>query len=624
MRSDDAEDRTAPGSGLVPALAWMSERLAEAESRPPEVLEEEEVEPPPSDAASFPPAYWHWKHLWQQYRLAHPAEYPPLGPLEDGPLLSIVIPVYRPSLWYFRECVQSVIDQTYPKWELCLCDDGSGDPELTAAMQAYAAADPRIRALELDQNGGISAATNGALAAATGEFIVLVDHDDLLEPDALAELAAVAREPDVDIIYSDEDKLDELDRVNQPYFKPDWDPELLLSHPYFGHITAIRHDVLRRIGGFRTEFDGSQDYDVMLRASEQARRIVHIPKVLYHWRVVAGSAAGDPTAKPWAYSASRRALEDAVARRGIDGYVETGPFLGGYHLRRRISGSPTVSVIIPFRDQAALTVACLDSLMDDPGYPIEEIVLVDNGSSEPETAVLRRQLDDRPGIRVVDYPGAFNWSAINNLAASTCHTDLLLFMNNDIEAESPGWLAALVEQGQRTDIGAVGARLLYPDGTIQHAGVVLGMQGIAAHLLAGLPSDSHGYFGWGSIVRTFSAVTAACMMVRREVFEEMGGFDEDLPVAFNDIDFCIRLRRAGLPTIYTPLAVLTHHESVSRGLSGYTQDFQRFLSRWGDVIREDDPYYNRNLSRFDPYCDFRAPGEDEKWLEQMDGLLPGN
>ena len=621
MRGWDAGGEPTTGGGLVPALAWVTERLAEAELQLPTVVEKVE-EVALTDAASFPPDYWKWKSQWVEHRRANPDKYPPLEPPEDGPTLSIVVPVYRPSLWYFRECVQSVIDQTYANWELCLCDDGSDDLELTAVMQEFASGDHRIKALALERNGGISAATNGALAAATGEFIVLMDHDDLLEPDALAELAAAAREPEVDIVYSDEDKLDELDRIHTPYFKPDWDPDLLLSYPYFGHITAIRHDILRRIGGFRSEFDGSQDYDVMLRASEQARRIVHIAKVLYHWRVVAGSAAGDPTAKPWAYSASRRALEDAVERRGIDGHVETGPFLGAYHLRRRITGSPTVSLIIPFRDQAALTVTCLESLEVDAGYPIHEVILIDNGSIEPETLVLRRELEARPGIRLLDYPGAFNWSAINNFAASTTDADLLLFMNNDIEARSSGWLAALVEQGQRTDVGAVGARLLYPDETVQHAGVVLGMQGIAAHLFAGLPSDRHGYFGWDAIVRSYSAVTGACMMVRREVFEEVGGFDEAMPVAFNDIDLCIRLARAGLRTIYTPHAVLTHHESVSRGLSGYTKDFQRFLTLWGGVIREDDPYYSKNLSRYDAYCDFRAPEENEKWLKQMDGLLP--
>jgi GT2 family glycosyltransferase len=607
--------------GLGPALDWMSDRLARALLQPPTVVEEEEEERM-VDAASFPPEYWHWKHLWELYRKEHPEMIQPTVASAEGPLLSIVVPVYRPSLWYFRECVQSVIDQTYGSWELCLCDDGSDDPELTATMAGYAAADSRIKVSALERNGGISAATNGALANALGEFIVLIDHDDLLEPDALAQIAVVAGAEDVDIIYSDEDKLDELGRLHQPHFKPDWDPDLLLSYPYFGHVTAIRHEVLRRIGNFRSAFDGSQDYDVMLRSAEVARKIVHIPKVLYHWRVVAGSAAGDAEAKPWAYAASRRALEDAVTRRGIDGVVETGPFLGAYHLRRRISGSPTVSVVIPFRDQAAMTVACLESLDIDPGYEITEVVLIDNGSTEPETRELRRRLRDRAATRVLDYPGAFNWSAINNAAAATCTTDLLLFMNNDIEAESTGWLHALVEQCQRPEIGAVGARLLYPDGRLQHAGVVLGMEGIASHIFNGLPPGRLGYFGWDATVRSYSAVTAACMMVRREVFEALGGFDEDLPVAFNDIDFCIRLGRAGYRVLYTPHAVLTHYESVSRGLSGYTADFQRFLTHWGDLIREDDPYYNRNLSRFDPWCSFRAPGDDEKWLATMGSLQP--
>jgi GT2 family glycosyltransferase len=622
--SPDPSTKATPGTErLSDALGWMADRLAETLLLPRPAKEDDEEEEWGVDAASFAPDYWNWQHQWHLYRIDHADTLPPEDLPVDGPLLSIVVPVYRPSLWYFRECVQSVIDQTYRNWELCLCDDGSGDPELTSTMAEFAAADPRIKALALEQNGGISRATNRALAAAVGEFIVLIDHDDLLTTDALARIAAVVTtEDDADVIYSDEDKLDEVDRQYQPQFKPDWDPDLLLSYPYLGHVTAIRHELLRRVGGFRPEFDGSQDFDVMLRATEVARRVVHIPKVLYHWRVVAGSAAGDPDAKPWAYAASRRVLEDAVARRGIDGVVETGAFLGSYHLRRRIHGSPTVSVIIPFRDQAALTVACLESLEKAPGYEISEVVLVDNGSTEPETRVLRRQLETRPATRLIDYPGPFNWAAINNVVAATCDTDMLLFMNNDIEATSEGWLHALVELGQRPEIGAVGARLIYPDGRVQHAGVVLGMQGIAAHIFNGLPKGRAGYFGWDQTVRSFSALTAACMLVRREVFEEMGGFDEAYPVAFNDIDFCLRLGQAGYRLLYTPHAELTHYESVSRGLSGYSADFQHFLSRWGDLIRKDDPYYNKNLGRFDPWCGFRAPGEDEEWLAVIEGLTP--
>ena len=545
----------------VAALGWMSDKFTES-SPLPEVATRA-AEPWGAHAALFPPAYWHWLHLHNVLR----AESIDLRHLPtDGPLLSLVVPVYRPSLWYFREAVQSVISQTYQNWELCLCDDGSGDPELTAVMDQMAAGDARIRLMALEQNGGISEATNKALAAATGEFVVLLDHDDLLDTEALAEIAAVVlAESEVDVIYTDEDKLDELDRPCQPHFKPDWDPDMLLSFPYLGHITAIRHEVIRRIGGFRPEFDGSQDYDLMLRATEQARRIVHIPRVLYHWRVVAGSAAGDAEAKPWAYQASRRAVEDAVVRQGINGAVDGGPFQGAYHVRRRIDGSPTVSIIMPFRDQAALTVACLASLDRSPGYPITEVVLIDNGSTEPETRALRQQLAERPDTRVLEYPGPFNWSAINNLAAKTCDTDMLLFLNNDIEASSEGWLHALVELGQRPDVGAVGARLVYPDGSVQHAGVVLGLGGIAGHLFAGLPKGDMGYFGWDLIVKEYSAVTAACMLVRREVFEALHGFDESYAVGFNDVDFCIRMRQAGYRILYTPHATLIHYESVSRG-----------------------------------------------------------
>ena len=610
-----------PGDrSLVTALGWMTDQLAEALPRPD--LPSGVDFPWDVDAGSSPPNYWHWLHLRAAYRAEHADSLPVADLPTDGPLMSIVVPVYRPLLWYFRECVQSVLSQSYQRWELCLCDDGSGDPELTRAMEDFADGDPRIKVLAMDENRGISRATNEALAVATGEFVVLLDHDDELEVDALAEIAAeVIADEAVDVIYSDEDKLDELDRPFMPHFKPDWDPDLLLAYPYLGHVMAVRHELLQRIGGFRPEFDGSQDYDVMLRATELARRVVHIPKVLYHWRVVAGSAAGDTDAKPWAHLASRRVLEDTVARRGIDGAVETGPFQGAYHVRRRVLDSPTVSVIIPFRDQAALTMACLDSLETAPGYEISEVVLVDNGSTEPETRALRQRLMQRADIRIIDYPGAFNWAAINNLAARTCDSDMLLFLNNDIEASSEGWLHALVELGQRPDVGAVGARLIFPDGKLQHAGVVLGLGGIASHLFVGMPKGDRGYFSWDRVVRGYSAVTAACMLVRRSVFEEVGGFDEAFAVGFNDVDFCIRLGHAGYRVLYTPHAELTHYESVSRGLSGYYRDYQEFLARWTDLLRNEDPSYNPNLGRLEPWCPLRPPGEDEVWISLVGGLI---
>lgn len=614
-----APEGRADDPALVGALAWMADELASATESPDG---HEEMTHRWGDNASLRPTdYWHWLHLWEQERARRPEDADDRLPT-TGPVLSVVVPVYRPSIWYFRECVRSVQAQTYRDWQLCLCDDGSEDPQLTAAMAELADSDFRITVSALPENGGISRATNRALAAARGEFVVLLDHDDVLEPTALAELAAViAGHDDVDVVYSDEDKLDELGKRFQPHFKPDWDPDLLLAYPYMGHVTAVRRDVLEHIGGFRPEFDGSQDYDVMLRATEMARRVVHIPKVLYHWRVVAGSAAGDTDAKPWAHLASRRVLEDAVARRGLDAVVDTGPFPGAYHVRRTVRGTPSVSVIIPFRDQAGLTVTCLDSLDGTAGLPITEVVLVDNGSTEPETRALRRSIAARPATRLLEYPGAFNWAAINNVAAATCDSDYLLFLNNDIEATSDNWLASMVELAQDPAIGAVGARLLYPDGHIQHAGVVLGLGGVASHLFIGMPAGTAGYFSWDRVVRGYSAVTAACMLVRRSVFEEVGGFDESFAVAFNDVDFCIRLTQAGYRNVFTPHAELTHYESISRGLSGYYHDYQRFLRRWGGLLRSGDPSYNPNLGRLDPWCPLRPPGEDEEWLAMVDGLV---
>lgn len=616
-------ETTSCDARLISALGRVSDRLADT------------IPPPPTpkdpqwswgrDAASFPPDYWHWINQ----RLADEREDDDGAPERalptDGPLLSIVVPVYRPSLWYFRECVQSVIDQSYQNWELCLCDDGSGDPALTELMGEFVRTDPRIKTVALERNGGISRASNEAMSLAAGEFIVLLDHDDMLEPSALSEVASVILiEGDADVIYSDEDKLDSSDRLFQPHFKPDWDPDLLLGYPYLGHLLAIRHDVVRFVGGFRPEFDGSQDYDLMLRSTELARGVIHIPKVLYHWRVVDGSAAGDPNAKPWAHLASRRALEDAVVRRGIHGVVESGPFPGAYSLRRVVEDAPSVGVIIPFRDQAALTLNCLAALERAPGFGISEVILVDNGSHEPETRAMRQELEERPATSILDYPGVFNWAAINNFAAANSTSDMLLFMNNDIEATSEGWLHAMVEIGQRPEVGAVGARLVYPDGKLQHAGVVLGMGGVAGHVFIGMPPGERGYFAWDQLVRGYSAVTAACMLVRRSVFEELDGFNEDLAVGFNDVDFCIRMGQKGYRVVYTPHAELTHHESVSRGLSGYYSDYEEFLELWSGLLAKDDPSYNRNLSRLNPWCPLRSLDENERWLKMVDNLVPAS
>jgi len=538
-----------------------------------------------------------------------------------SPTISVVVPVFRPELWYLQQCVASVKAQVYARWELCLCDDASGSVEVSRFLKKAAASDPRIKVAVHDSNGGISRASNTALALATGEFVALLDHDDELTPDALLLVAGRAvEEPEADVIYSDEDKLDQSGQRGFPNFKPDWCPDLLLSYPYLGHLTVIRRRLVEEIGGFRPEMDGSQDFDLMLRATERARAVAHIPKVLYHWRVVEGSAAGDPRAKPWAYDASRRALADALLRREVDGHVEPGPFLGAYHARRAVRADPKVSIIVPFRDQAPMLRTCVDSLGEESGHQHFEVVLVDNDSVEPETHAVVDILLEQPRTRLLEHPGPFNWSAINNAAARTCDADMLLFLNDDVVAKGGGWMRALIEQAQRPDVGAVGCRLLHPDGTVQHSGMVLGMQGPAGFLLSGMPGEYAGYMGWSGVVKEYSALSAACMMCRRQVFEELGGFDEALAVELGDIDFCLRLRRAGYRIIYTPHAELVHHESHTKGTSGSYHDTRVFLRQWIDEIRRGDPFYNENLSRLESTCAIRPVEEDRQWEKLLSGL----
>jgi O-antigen biosynthesis protein len=597
---------------IVDALQWSLGQIVDL--LPPEEPPQKAELPWTFDAGGDPVAY----RIWLSQNHDHtPID---LDSLSGGPLISVVIPVYRPELWYFKACVSSIIDQAYTNWELCMCDDGSQDADLTRTMRQLVDSDSRIKFVALERNGGISRATNTALSIASGEFVALVDHDDALEPDALALVAAaIMRDPQADVVYSDDDKIDGEGARYDPYFKPDWAPDLLLSSPYLGHLTVIRRSLLDAVGGFRPEFDGSQDFDVMLRTTERARRVVHIPKVLYHWRAVEGSAAADENAKPWAHRASRRVVEDTVVRRGIDGTVQPTVFPGVYHIRRNVKGDPSVAIVIPFRDQARLTAQCLASIEKSPGYDNYDVVLIDNGSTEPETQALRRRIEAR-GVRVLDYPEAFNWATLNNMAAANTDADLLLLMNNDVEAKSEGWLHALVELAQLPEVGVVGARLIFPDGVLQHAGVLLGARGIAEHIFSGMPPGSAGYFLWDRVVRPYSAVTGACLMTRHSVFDELGGFDEALAVAFNDVDYCMRASDAGYRVLYTPHAELVHHESTSRGTSGFGRDVKHFVSKWDRSRIRSDPFYNPNLGRFDMWCPLAGLDEMDRWERLMDDM----
>jgi GT2 family glycosyltransferase len=519
------------------------------------------------------------------------------GRLPARPTISIVTPVYDVAEPWLREAIESVRDQAYEQWELCLVDDASTAAHVRPVLDEYAARDGRIRVEHLAENLGITGATNRGLALATGDFVGFLDHDDVLYPDALAEVAlALGREPDLDVVYSDEDKVEPDGRRSEPFFKPDWSPDLLLGVNYTCHLSVYRRSLLERLGGLRPGFEGSQDHDLMLRVSEATARIGHVPKVLYGWRRVPASTAATVEAKPYAYQSGRSAVADALARRGREGTAElVGP--GRYQVRYPLTGNPKVSIVIPMRDRAELTRQCVASIDGRSSYKNLELLVVDNGSVEPES----RRFFEEIGLRhrVLPYDRPFNYSAINNFAAARATGDYLLFLNNDTEVDSADWIEAMLEHAQRPDVGAVGAKLLYPDRRIQHAGVfIMGTaQAFAGHAFKYLPEHTDVYFGLARVVRNVSAVTGACMMVRRQVFEQLGGFDERIRVAFNDVDLCLRLREAGYLLVYTPLATLIHHESATRKTLHPPDDDRRVRERWRAFTDRGDPYYNPHLSR---------------------------
>jgi len=539
---------------------------------------------------------------------------------ESGPRISVVVPLYRPDLGLLRRALGSVEAQTYPNWEICCCDDGSGSAELLAVLEELQGRHrTRFRWTALERNQGISAATNAALALAGGSWVAFMDQDDELAPEALeAVAAAILEDPEVDLVYTDDDKIDVVGRRFGPQFKPDWSPDLLLSMCYFSHLVVARRQLVDEVGGLRSAFDGSQDFDLWLRVTERARGIRHIPRVLYHWRAIPGSAALDSQAKPWAYEAGRRAIEDALDRRGEEAQViPNRRFPGIYRVRWAVRGEPLVSVIVPFRDRAALLQRCLDRTLGAAGHDPLELVLVDNGSSEPETLALLESLQGDPRVRVVPDPAPFNWSRLVNRGVAASRGEYLLFLNNDIVEGSQGWLTEMLGQAQRPSVGAVGARLSFPDGRLQHVGMVLGVNGLAGHVLRGLPADQPGYLGYGIAVRNWTAVTGACLLTPRPVFEEVGGLDESLEVGFNDVDYCLRLGRRGYRVVATPDARLVHAESSSRGLGGAEEDLLRFAQRWGDAVLRTDPLYHPYLSRFDLSYVLARPEEEEQWTRLL-------
>jgi O-antigen biosynthesis protein len=528
--------------------------------------------------------------------------------MDYTPCISVLIPVYNTEEQFLRRCIESVIDQVYPNWELCIADDASTLPHVRELLTGYTKKDPRIRVVFREKNGHISAASNDALQIADGEYIALLDHDDELPVHALYENVLLLNEhPDADMVYSDEDKITESGIRHMPFFKPDWSPDTLLSQMYTGHLGVYRTELIRQIGGFRIGFEGSQDYDLALRVSEQTEKIYHIPKILYHWRTVPGSTAKTSESKQYAYNAAKKALQESLNRRGERGVAEFIPgFRGQYRVRYPIQEKPKISIIIPTKDNSAVVEKCLFSIFTRTVYPSFEVVIIDNGSTEQGMSdlVIRWSASEGNRFKAVFSAAAFNFSRLINEGVHHASGEILMFLNDDTEVISPEWLGDMAGYARRETIGAVGPVLLYPDNTIQHAGVILGIGGVAGHSHKYEPGDSPGYFGRLKISANYAAVTGACMMVMKERYLEVGGFDEELAVAYNDVDFCLRLMQQGYNNVVLSDVRLYHIESQSRGKDTETDEKWERLKhdttimreRWSDYIAN-DPFYNPNLTK---------------------------
>lgn len=531
----------------------------------------------------------------------------PIG--EEDPLFSVVIPVYATPDRYLKEMLDSVLQQTYRKLELCIADGSPAGKDKAELLQEYAARDERVRYQVLGENRGISGNTNAALRLARGDYIVLCDHDDLLPPQALYRMAeAIRKHPACDCLYSDEDKLDmDGGSLFDPNFKPDFNQDLLGSVNYICHLFAVKRTLQEQVGLFRPAFDGAQDYDFIFRVTEQAKKIVHIPEVLYHWRCHMNSTASNPESKLYAFEAGARAIRAHYERTWPElcvKEVKKGVDYGIYHTLFQLKEEPLISVIIPNKDHADDLDTAIRSLLERGSYRNLEFIVVENNSTEQKTwEYYDRIQEEYSCVHVVRYEGGFNFSAINNFGVRYAQGDYLLFMNNDVEQINPDTVRELMGYGQRPDVGVVGCRLLYEDGTIQHAGVVIGFGGIAGHTFIGLHEVQNSYFHRALTAQNYSAVTAACLLTKKKLFEQVGGFTEELAVAFNDIDYCLKVRETGALVVYNPYALLYHYESKSRGLEDtpekverFNREIAHFMKRWPDILAKGDPYYNPNLT----------------------------
>ncbi|MBV9300650.1 MAG: glycosyltransferase [Acidobacteriaceae bacterium] len=527
-----------------------------------------------------------------------------LPSLERRPLISIVMPVYKTNPPDLSAAIQSVIDQTYDNWELCIADDYSSCAEVKSILEDFAAGDRRIKLEFRSERGGISRASNSALEMTTGDYVCFLDHDDTLAPNALAYICeALDRCPEADLLYSDSDKIDERGNRYEPFLKPDWSPDLLLSENYITHLLTLRKDLLQKIGSFDPASDGAQDYDLILKAVERAAKIEHIPRVLYHWRAIEGSTATAIEYKQYALDAAGQALARYCERASDRMKVEPGKFVGRWRIRYAVPPDTRVSIIIAAGGRVDALRTNLSSLLSKTVYPIYEVVVMDNSKHNTIEKVVKDFSGGPHGVRYIDWRNKpFNYSLINNTAARHCDSAVLLFLNDDTSVIEPDWLEAMLELVVRPEVGAVGAKLLYPDRRIQHAGVVMGLYDNCGHAFKGLNGDTQHYFDFPDVIRNVSAVTGACLATKAQTFWEVGGFDEtEFAVAFNDIDLCLKIGSRGYRVLYTPHALLYHFEAFSKtpkDLIPHPQEVAAMRSKWGVIIAA-DPYYNPNLTRND-------------------------
>ncbi len=567
---------------------------------------------------------WRKRHLPSAQELAEQRTHA----FSYRPLISIVIPLYNTPIQYLEELMSSIVNQTYGNWELCLAD-GSTRDEVQQYMESSYRSDPRIRYQRLEENLGIAGNTNAAADMVRGDYVMLCDHDDLLAENALFEMVkALNEDPSIDVIYTDEDLVNaDTTEFTDPRCKPDFNLDFLRSINYICHIFMVRKSILDETGYLREEYDGAQDYDLILRCCEKTDKIHHIPKILYHWRAHENSTAGNQDSKTYAIEAGKKALEEHYRRMGIQAEVEYTDIFIMFRTIMKVQGNPKVSIIIPTQDHIQDLEQCITSIEEKSTWKNYEIIVVENNSRKPETFRYYEDLQKKYGnVKVVVWEKEFNYSAINNFGAGFASGDYFVLMNNDIEVITPSWMEQMLGYCQREDVGMVGAKLYYPDNTVQHAGAVIGLGGFAGHVLTHSRRSDVGYFGRLKAIQDISAVTAACLMISRDCFQAVHGLDEKFRVALNDMDLCLKVRELGKLIVFNPWVELYHYESKSRGMEDTPEKYQRFKrevarfrEKWAEVLEKGDPYYNPNLTLMYGDCSLRTPYEHFDILDDIAG-----